>query len=62
MEKVIKWKSSENITDSELSSLWGYSKSMISRILSGERLPSPDKAKELVKISNGKLTLEDIYD
>lgn len=60
--KISQWQRQQKLSDRELAKLWGYKdRSMVWYIKKGLKTPSPRKAMELVKISKGSLSLEDIY-
>ena len=60
--ELSEWQKQQGLSDKEFAKLWGYADpSMIWLIKKKLRMPSPKKAKKLIEISNGELSLNDIY-
>jgi transcriptional regulator with XRE-family HTH domain len=54
-----KWLEIANITQAEAARRLDVSESTVSLILSGDRRPSPELAQKIIRVSEGKVSLEE---
>jgi DNA-binding XRE family transcriptional regulator len=59
--KLDKWISKNGYTKQSFGKLVNVSRIAINRYISGERDPRPDVARDIVRVTNGGVTLDDLY-
>lgn len=55
------WRKIQGLTNNRLADMVGVNKSTISRLRRGVTKPSPDTAKAIVELTDGAVTLGDLY-
>lgn len=61
MQAILDWKTSKNITQSQIAKWLGKTQPAVSDILNGKTDLHPDDAKILIEKSKGELNFEKIY-